>query len=141
MIVYFETSALVKLLVGESGSSVAAGLWDKADHILTSRLTYPESRAAIAAAVRGGRASPASADAAKGRLEARWQQVEVIEVESAIAFAAGAIAERFALAGSDAVHLASAIGMSRPELVLATWDRRLARAAGAAGLGVAPSPA
>ncbi|MBI2237406.1 MAG: type II toxin-antitoxin system VapC family toxin, partial [Actinobacteria bacterium] len=90
MIVYFEASALVKLLVEESGSSVAAALWDKADRILTSRLTYPESRAAIAAAVRDGRALPASADAAKDQLEARWQQVEVIEVESDIAFAAGA---------------------------------------------------
>lgn len=41
-----------KLLTTESGSSLAAALWDGCDAALSSRLAYPEVRAALAAAVR-----------------------------------------------------------------------------------------
>jgi predicted nucleic acid-binding protein len=51
-LVYFDSSAFVKLLVEEEGSNVAATLWDGCDAAIASRLAYPEVRAALAAAVR-----------------------------------------------------------------------------------------
>ncbi|MCY4493642.1 MAG: type II toxin-antitoxin system VapC family toxin [Acidimicrobiaceae bacterium] len=51
-IVYFDSSALVKLLVEESGSDVAAALWDGCDAAVSSRLSYLEVCAALAAAGR-----------------------------------------------------------------------------------------
>ena len=51
-LVYFDSSALVKLVVDEDGSDLAAELWDGCDAALASRLAYPEVRAALAAACR-----------------------------------------------------------------------------------------
>ena len=51
-LVYFDSSVLVKLVVEEVGSDLAAELWDGCDAALSSRLAYPEVRAALAAAGR-----------------------------------------------------------------------------------------
>ncbi len=51
-LVYFDSRALVKLVVQEEGSDLAAELWDSCDAALASRLAYPEVRAALAAASR-----------------------------------------------------------------------------------------
>jgi predicted nucleic acid-binding protein len=51
-LVYFDSSALVKLAVEEVGSDVASALWDGCDAALSSRLAYPEVCAALAAAHR-----------------------------------------------------------------------------------------
>ena len=48
-------------------------------------------------------------------------------------------ARTWALRGADAVHLASALAVSDPELVVAVWDRRLHTGVGASGLRVAPA--
>ena len=49
---YFDSSALVKLVVEETGSDLAAELWDGCDAAVASRLAYPEVRSALAAARR-----------------------------------------------------------------------------------------
>ena len=50
-LVYFDSSALVKLVIGEAGTELAVELWDGCDAALASRLAYPEVRAALAALV------------------------------------------------------------------------------------------
>lgn len=45
LIVYVDTSALVKLVFDEDGSDVAAEPWDRADALVASVLTYAEARA------------------------------------------------------------------------------------------------
>lgn len=50
-IVYFDSSAFLKLVVEEDGSELAAALWDGCDAAVSSRLAYPEVRAALAAGV------------------------------------------------------------------------------------------
>lgn len=53
----------------------------------------------------------------------------MITLDDALARTAGALAERHALRGHDAVHLASATAIDERDLVIATWDRDLASAA------------
>jgi uncharacterized protein len=55
VIAYFDTSAVVPLLIAEPGSARAASLWDSADRVVSVRLLYPETRAALAQAERLGR--------------------------------------------------------------------------------------
>lgn len=55
-------------------------------------------------------------------------ELDVIGLDAVLARAAGELAERHALRGYDAVHLASAIAIEDPDLVMATWDRDLAAA-------------
>lgn len=51
---------------------------------------------------------------------------------------AGQLARTHGLRGADAVHLASALAVRDPELIVAVWDRRLHSAALATGCRVAP---
>jgi uncharacterized protein len=74
----------------------------------------------------------------KTDLDQRWRSIHGIEVDDPLARAAGELAEEFSLRALDAVHLAAALAVAEPDLVVATWDRRLADAARAAGLNVAP---
>src|SRR5437764_1875093 len=76
LIAYFDTSAFVKLVVEERDSPRVTALWNNADRRFSSRLLYPESRAALAAARPGGRLGPVTAAAARTELERRWSGVE-----------------------------------------------------------------
>lgn len=132
MIGYFETSAIVKLLIAEAGHDVTAGAWDATTQRLTSVLAYAEARAALAAAHRSRRLTPRNYETSKIVLEDLISAMSLIEVPWAIARSAGDLAERHGLRGFDAVHLASALA-SDPA-ILVTWDHELARAARASGL-------
>ena len=139
MIAYFDTSALVKqFLHDEEGARNAEEIWDASDVVVTSRVAYPESRAALASAYRARRLSARSFGQARGSLDARFRQVAVIELDRPIAEIAGDVAERFALRAYDAVHLASALTIGSDDLVLLTWDERLAAAGRRAALDVVP---
>jgi predicted nucleic acid-binding protein len=139
VIVYLDTSALVKTLIEEEGSEVAAVLWIEADRMYSSRLVYPEARAALAASLRANRTDLPQHNQAKAELERRWRQVSVVEVSAEIAAVAGKVAEDYGLRGYEAVHLAAAFTSGGGDITLATWDRDLAHAGIRAGLGVAPA--
>lgn len=64
--------------------------------------------------------------------------MDLIGVDRDLAWQAGEIAETHALRGYDAVHLACAVSVGDPALVLVTWDRDLAAAGIEAGLVVIP---
>jgi predicted nucleic acid-binding protein len=134
---YFETSAIVKLVVVEEGSDVAGALWDASDVAITSRLSYVEARAALAAARRARRFSDRKLTESKQALEERFEELELVEVTPQIAWSAADLAEAYSLRGYDAVHLASAQALDTEHVVLVTWDRDLAGAAQVAGFDLA----
>jgi uncharacterized protein len=136
----FDSSALVKLVVDEDESDVAARLWDEADVVLASRLAYPEVRAALAAAERAERLTATSRRRAADSFGQFWRTIRVAEVTAHVAESAAELADRLVLGGADALHLASAQLLSDAgDVVVVTWDARLQRAAGATGLAVAPA--
>ena len=137
-LVYFDSSALVKLVVQETGSDLAAELWDGCDGTLASRLAYPEVRAALAAAGRNHDLSDDDLDTAEEAWEQFWAAVRPVEFTAAVERHAGQLARSHALRGADAVHLASALAIGDPDLVIAVWDRRLHAGAATAGLHIAP---
>jgi hypothetical protein len=112
----------------EPGSDIAAELWDRAERVASSQLIYPEARAAAAAAHRGGRIDARTLRSAVRSIDELCEELDVIGLDAALARAAGELAEQHALRGYDAVHLASAIAIEAPDLVMATWDRGLAAA-------------
>ena len=138
-LVYFDASALVKLVVNEPGTDLAADLWDGCDAALSSRLSYPEVCAALGAAVRNRDLSVRQARAASGAWERFWASVRPVELTRAVERRAGELARRHALRGADAVHLASCLAIDSADLVVAVWDRRLHAGALAEGLLVAPA--
>jgi predicted nucleic acid-binding protein len=138
-IVYFDASAFVKLLTSEPGSELAAALWDGCDAAVSSRLAYPEVRGALAAAGRNRDLTESELDTAEREWEEFWAATRPVELSAAVEQHAGTLARAHALRGADAVHLASALAVGDPELIIAVWDRRLHAGAQSAGCRVAPA--
>ncbi|MGI8427689.1 MAG: type II toxin-antitoxin system VapC family toxin [Actinomycetota bacterium] len=135
--IYLDTSGLVKLLVAEEGSDSMRVWWNESE-ATTCRTTYPEARAALAAALRDGRLSSVGLRDAKADLEVRWDQMDIVEVTDTLTRQAGVLAEKHSLRAYDSVHLGAALSLEDEDLVVVTWDKRLGRAAQDAGLAVAP---
>lgn len=137
-IVYFDSSAFVKLLVDEDGSDLAAALWDGCDAAVSSRLAYPEVRAALAAAGRAQRLDVADQGRAEAAWEDYWAATRAVELTELVTTHAGELASTHALRGSDAVHLASLLAVGADDTLFAVWDQRLRAGAQSAGVQLAP---
>lgn len=140
MIAYIDTSAVVPLLIAEPGSARAATLWDGADRVVSVRLIYPETRAALAQAERLGRLTARQLRDAVTEFDSLFEEIDLIEVDDALARRAGELAEVRQLRGYDAVHLAAADRVHDPNVVVIAGDRALLDAATAAGMTVAKLP-
>jgi predicted nucleic acid-binding protein len=132
MIVYLDTSSLVKLYVEEDGSDEVRQLLSDAEAVATSGVAYPEARAAFARLRRERHLSPAAHRRIKAALDADWPRYVVVHVSDAVCLRAGGLAERLALRGFDAVHLASYLALVESadvDLTFSSFDRSLSRAA------------
>ncbi len=138
-LIYFDSSAFVKLLAEEAGSELAADLWDGCDAALSSRLAYPEVRAALGASARNHDITKTELDAAERDWDGYWAATRPVELTTAVERHAGQLARDHALRGADAIHLASVLAVGDPDLIVAVWDRRLHAGAQAAGCRVAPA--
>lgn len=136
LILYFDTSALVKLLIVEEDSDTAEMLWNTAVTAVSSILAYPEGRAALARAHRLSRLDPGAYERSLSEFDEIYAELIGLALDEQLTRAAGEAATAFNLRAYDAVHLATALDMEE-EVVLVTWDKDLARAAEDAGLAVA----
>ena len=125
-------------MIVEDGSELVAELWTTPYLATSSILSYPEGRAALAAARRGGRLSAAAHHRALKDFESLQEELSLIVVDAELARQAGDLAERFGLRGYDAVHLASALS-SGQVITLVSWDHDLRRAATDNGCAIAPA--
>ncbi len=140
MIAYFDTSAIVPLLIAERGSQVAGRLWNSADRVASVRLLYPEVRAALAQAQRLDRVSARDLRRAVSELDSRLEEIDLVEIDDTLARLAGEKAEVHGLRGYDAVHLAAALRVHDRDVVLIAGDRALLVAAASEGLAVTELP-
>ncbi|RIQ16194.1 type II toxin-antitoxin system VapC family toxin [Jiangella rhizosphaerae] len=134
MIGYLDTSAFVPLLVGEPTSESCRRFWDDSDVVVSSRLLYVETAAALAQARRLGRLTEDALDASLGLLDELWLEIDVVEVDDIVVERAAVLARRLELRGYDAVHCASAERLNEDDLVAATGDRKLIDAWGEVGV-------
>lgn len=139
MLAAFDSSALVKLVVEETGSAVAARMWDDADAVVASRLVVPEVTAALSAAQRASRLNPAAHQRALDDWTDYRTLLRLVELTPVTALEAAALAERLVLGGADAVHLASALALDVRGAVLVVWDLRLRVAAETCCVRIAPA--
>lgn len=140
MILYLDTSALVKLYVREQSSTKVRRQVDKAIAVATSVVTYAEARSAFARLLRERPESRRLHRQRVSRLDQDWRSYAVVELTPAVARSAGEIAEQHGLRGFDAIHLASALWLQSAhadELTFMAFDDRLVPAAAAAGLACA----
>jgi uncharacterized protein len=101
--------------------------------LVSSQLVYPEARAALGAAARGGRIGESTDISAVATLEDLYAQLRTVAIDEPLARHAGDLAAHHGLRGYDAVHLACALQLHGEDILLATWDNALNAAARATG--------
>ena len=134
MILYLDTSTLVKVFMDEPGAATIIELVQGARQLTTSVVAHAEGRAAFARLRRMGDITGAEARRLAEQFEADWPRLSAIQVEDGLARRAGELADRFNLRGFDAIHLASfelvlERAGSEDEVMFSTADDNLARAA------------
>lgn len=135
MITYIDTSTLLKLVVEEAGSDVAAVIWDSADALASVGLVVVEVRAALAEAHRAGRLTADQHREAKREGEALIEELHLVDVGEGLIAAAADLTEAEGLRGYDAVHLAGALLVEAE--ILTSADGALCEAAAGQGLHIA----
>ncbi len=139
MTVYLDSSATVKLFLDDEGSvEDLRALVQSSAAVSTSRLTYVETVAALAAARRSGRLATIDHAVAMTDFGEVWKAMDIVELTSEIAVSAGEIAETFGLRAGDAVQLASARHVWPAGAILVAWDHALRGAAAASGIDCYP---
>lgn len=136
MIVYFDTSAFLPLLIDEPGTPISLRLWGDAAQVTSSRLIVTESAAALAQGVRMGRVPEAEHTEIQSDCTRLVRELTLLDVSAAVLDDAAELAAARQLRSLDAIHLASASLVFGRALVLASGDRALLRAAAGEGFTV-----
>lgn len=136
MIVYFDNSAVVPILIDEPTTQLCRQLWTEADRRVTARLTFVETAAALAMAERQHRITTPQQDAAWSNFVAIWADADVIELTTELTAVAAHLASSLALRAYDAVQCAAALSVDDQQTVAATGDLQLLTAWRSLGLAV-----
>ena len=127
MILFCDTSALLKLFIDEQGSESMIKARTSSAGIAVCRITWAESMAAFAQA--------------RSMFEQSWPGFAIADVTQPLVEKAGVFAEAFGLRGFDSVQLAAAHQLHEHfalPLTFACFDRRLNQAAKLLQLEVLP---
>jgi predicted nucleic acid-binding protein len=141
MILYLDTSALVKKYVKEPGSSKVISAWKKALGIATSAVTYAEMLAAFHRKSREERIDPSVMEDLVAAFLKDWKSLIIVEVNDKLNELLPPLIDRHALRGFDAIHLASALILNSAvtdSFLFACYDERLLAAARAEALETLP---
>lgn len=132
MILFCDSSALVKLYVEEAFSPLMRRVAEQAAVIGVARIAWAEVMAALARRVRERPADARATDVVRMRLRTDWSDFAQIEITQPLVELAGDYADTFALRGYDSVQLAAARTLQQStddEFCFACFDARLLKAA------------
>ncbi len=141
MMLYLDTSALIKRYINEAGSDLVNDLFAEARGIATGVISRVETAAAFAKAARIGILDREHAWQALQDFRAEWPDYIRLPVSEATVVKGDQLAWELNLRGYDSVHLAVASTWEetlREEVVLVTFDQQLWQAAQQVGLKVSP---
>lgn len=137
MIIYLDTSDLVKLYVEEIGSERIRDIVHTATVVSTSKIAYAETRAAFARKQKDDGFPIKALQNIVEDFNRDWEGYFVIEVTDGLIRLAGDIAQKHLLRGFDSIHLASAISLKhkiRADVYFSSNDTRLNHAAEKEGI-------
>jgi predicted nucleic acid-binding protein len=116
VILYLDTSSLIKLYVEEPDTPEVERQFDESSLVCTSVVAYAEARSALARLCREGSLSPEEHTRTKANLDQSWGHYLMVDVTPEVWQAAGDLAETHALRGFDSIHLASFLHLVRTDL-------------------------
>ena len=140
MILFCDSSALVKLYVHEDGSDAVSAQAAASEVLAVCRLTWVEVMSALARRVRERPQDSVAVATARQCFAADWPRYLCLEVTQQLAELAGDYADTFALRAYDSVQLAAAELARRDmpgEVRFACFDARLSKAAKVLGIEAA----
>jgi len=141
MIIYCDTSALMKLFVTEQHSETTQKLATESTRLMVSQLTWPEMCAGLARKQRTNKVDAQIAAKALEQLHTQWPRYSRLAVDEDLMIDAGELALRFGLRAYDSVQLASAQRVHRQlgrKLVFCCFDKQLNAAAAALAINIIP---
>ena len=143
MILYLDTSALLKKYFKENGSSDIISLWKKTTAVVTSTVAYAETMATIFRKKREAKNIGESLfESVFISFQKDWMSFIHVDVTNDLNEEIGKLETAHPLRGFDAIHLASALTVHehiQHEFIFACYDRRLSKAAKEEGLDIFPS--
>lgn len=137
MILFCDTSALVKLYIKEDSSDEMQALAGSAKAVAVCRISWAEFMAALARRARDYPADAQAVETVRARLRNDWPRYAIVEITQPLVELAGEYADTFALRGYDSVQLAAARSLQAAageELHFACFDTRLRKAARMLGM-------
>jgi predicted nucleic acid-binding protein len=141
VILFCDTSALLKLFIDEQGSESMINARSSSKGIAVCRITWAESMAALAQRTRFKGTNQSRLAQARSMFEQAWPGFVIADITQPLVERAGVFAEAFALRGYDSVQLAAAHQLHEQfalPLTFACFDRRLNQAAKLLQLEVLP---
>jgi predicted nucleic acid-binding protein len=139
VILFCDTSALMKLFIQEQHSDVMCNASQASALIVVSQVTWVEMCAALALKRRTRQIEAPQADRALQELRVEWASYNALGVDSSLVRAAGELALNFGLRAYDSVQLASAQrvhSQTGNTLAFACFDKHLNAAAVALGITI-----
>jgi predicted nucleic acid-binding protein len=141
MILYVDSSAIVKEFVAETGSAEIQSLIEQAESVGTASISYVEVIATLHKAIRMAVLTRAEAEAAVRSFRKNWPDLVRTRITDRLVKHAAELAWNQGLRGYDSVQLASAAAWQQAlgrAVVFASFDLKLARAARSVGLMTFP---
>lgn len=137
MMLFCDTSALLKLYIVELESDVVKDRVAEAEAVVVCRIAWAEAHAALSRRAREVPEDAPVIEQAKQALAADWPRYVVMDIDQALVERAGDYADTFALRGYDSVQLAAAYEagrIARIPVCFACFDVRLNKAAKVLGM-------
>jgi len=137
MILFCDTSALIKLYIVEVGSDAIKAQMSSAEVVAVCRIAWAEAHAALSRRAREVPLDALVIEQAKASLAADWPHFLVLEIDQTLVERAGEYADTFALRGYDSIQLAAAYEagrISQISIFFACFDMRLNKAAKLLGM-------
>lgn len=137
MILFCDTSALLKLYIAEPESEVLKAHVLEVEAVAVCRIAWAEAHAALSRRAREVPEDAATIEQAKMALAADWPRFVVLEIDQPLVERAGEYADTFALRGYDSIQLAAAFEtgrISQSPIFFACFDARLNKAAKLLGM-------
>jgi len=130
MIVYLDTSSLVKLYVQEAYTALVKKWVEEAEIVATCRIAYPETMSAMNRRFRQGDLTEKQYDSLIAKFSNEWGRFAAVDFDE---LEAGCLVDLYGLRGFDAVHLSAATLLKANQnniaLSFSSFDEKLKHAA------------
>jgi predicted nucleic acid-binding protein len=139
VILYLDTSSLVKLYINEADSEEIREVVAQAEMIVTCRITFPEFYSALTRRRNCNEISSKDYEKLCHAFESDWERISILDFDER---RAGSLVRKHGLRGADSIHLSSLMQIAgvveKLEVAFSSCDMKLNAAAVAEGFLLSP---